>query len=322
MAQVVKKKNALKENTRIIDNNALAEAKILAYQEAQRAKQERQRAQAPPVLEDFGEEFEEGLNADQLEQLTADQDSFVPTDPGMEGAFQDGEYPQDGYAESEIPPDAGLFQDTQDTVPQAQMPTPDMSAIVQDAQAQAEQILADAQAQAEQVLRSAQQEGYDRGYTEGMDAAKQAAMAEVEEELQQRRDELEREYQKALDEMEPTMVETLTRIYEHVFDVNLRNEKQIILHLLQTTLSRVEAEGNFIVHLSPTDYDTVADEKDRLRAAIVDPSAQLELVEDPLMHENECMIETDGGIFDCSLGVELAELTRKLKLLAFDRRRN
>ena len=310
---------AQKENTRIIDNNALAEERILAYQEAQRLKREQQKAKAAPVIEDLGEEFEEGLNADQLEQLTADQALFASMDDGAEGEFAEGLLPQDGYDASEIPLDAGLFSDAAEG---AQMPTADMSAIVQDAQAQAEQILADAQAQAEQVLRSAQQEGYDRGYAEGMDAAKQAAVAEMEEEAEQRRAELEQEYQKALDELEPQMVETLTRIYEHVFDVNLRNEKGIILHLLQTTLSRVEAEGNFIVHLSPTDYDTVADEKDRLRASIVDPGAQLELVEDPLMHENECMIETDGGIFDCSLGVELAELTRKLKLLAFDRRRN
>ena len=300
-----------KENTRIIDNNALAEAKILAYQEAQRAKRERESAKAAAVIEDFGDEFEEGLNADQLEQLTADQATLASDDSFL---------PQDGYDENDIPPDAGMFSDPVDAAPV--MPSADMSAIVQDAQAQAEQILADAQQQAEQVLQSARQEGYDRGYAEGMDAARQDAVAGLEEEAEQRRAELEQEYQKALDELEPRMVETLTRIYEHVFDVNLHNEKQIILHLLQTTLSRVEAEGNFIVHLSPTDYDAVADEKDRLRAAIVDPNAGLELVEDPLMHENECMIETDGGIFDCSLGVELAELSRKLKLLAFDRRRN
>lgn len=308
-----------KENVRIIDNNARAEAKIREYREEQRRRRERQQVQIAPAIEDFGDEFEEGLNADQLEQLTADQATLVSAEGDIDLQSPEGAIPADGYDASEIPLDAGLFTDTEEM---PQMPTADMSAIVQDAQAQAEQILADAQAQAEQIAHGARQEGYDRGYAEGMEAAKQAAVAELEEEADARRAQLEQEYQKALDELEPQMVETLTRIYEHVFDVNLRNEKKIILHLLQTTLSRVEAEGNFIVHLSPTDYDTVADEKERLRAAIVDPNAQLELVEDPLLHENECMIETDGGIFDCSLGVELSELTRKLKLLAFDRRRN
>ena len=59
-----------------------------------------------------------------------------------------------------------------------------------------------------------------------------------------------------------------------------------------------------------------------LSASINNPNATMELIDDPLLNEGECMVETDGGIFDCSLGVELSELSRKLRLLAFDRRRN
>jgi flagellar assembly protein FliH len=40
------------------------------------------------------------------------------------------------------------------------------------------------------------------------------------------------------------------------------------------------------------------------------------------MKEYECIIETDGGVFDCSVGVELEELSRKLKLLSFERKRS
>ena len=70
---------------------------------------------------------------------------------------------------------------------------------------------------------------------------------------------------------------------------------------------------------SEDDYDDVIDEKDSLDACITSPSTTMEIIEDPLLKENECMIESDSGIFDCSLGVELSELSRKLKLLSFDR---
>ena len=38
-----------------------------------------------------------------------------------------------------------------------------------------------------------------------------------------------------------------------------------------------------------------------------------------MLKENECVIETNAGVFDCSLGVELEELSRKLRLLSFER---
>ena len=129
-----------KENARIIDNNARAEERIRAYQEEQMRKQARQQAAALPAFDDIAEEFEEGLNADQLEQLTADQATLASMMDDPEGAYPEGELPIDGYDESEIPPDAGMFADTEAADP---LPSADMSAIVQDAQAQAEQILAE-----------------------------------------------------------------------------------------------------------------------------------------------------------------------------------
>ena len=97
--------------------------------------------------------------------------------------------------------------------------------------------------------------------------------------------------------------------------------RQVILHLLQTALSRIESSGSLLIHISPDDYDMITDAKEQLMQNVVSPDTVLELVEDPTLKENECIIETDGGIFDCSVGVELEELGRKIKLLSFDRRK-
>ena len=51
------------------------------------------------------------------------------------------------------------------------------------------------------------------------------------------------------------------------------------------------------------------------------PGSVLEIVEDVSLGENDCMIETEGGIFDCGLGTELSELAQKLKLLSYTRDR-
>jgi flagellar assembly protein FliH len=47
--------------------------------------------------------------------------------------------------------------------------------------------------------------------------------------------------------------------------------------------------------------------------------SSVDVVEDMTLSKNDCMIETDGGIFDCSLGTQLTELKQKLMLLAWSR---
>ena len=47
-------------------------------------------------------------------------------------------------------------------------------------------------------------------------------------------------------------------------------------------------------------------------------NATLEVVEDAALRKNECMIETEGGIYDCSLDVQLAALRRELLLLSYE----
>ena len=117
------------------------------------------------------------------------------------------------------------------------------------------------------------------------------------------------------------MVDVLTQIYEHVFDIDLREDKGIILHLLKSTLSRIEPGNDLIVHISSDDYDEIMENKEALDACVTSPNTTMEIIEDPLLKENECMIESDSGVFDCSLGVELKEISRKLKLLSFDRKK-
>ncbi|WP_175475068.1 FliH/SctL family protein [Butyrivibrio sp. ob235] len=192
------------------------------------------------------------------------------------------------------------------------------------AEEQAKQIVDDAQAQADEIRNQAMEEGRAAGYEEGI---KQAAeeiekmKAEAEEEIQAEKDKQQSDFQQLVASIEPDMVDTLTQIYEHVFNVDLRENKDIILHLIRTTLGKMESGVDIILHISADDYDLVSDEKANLEEVMASPNSTLEIVEDPLLKENECIIESEGGVFDCSLGVELSELSRKLKLLSFDRSR-
>lgn len=270
----------------VIDSNDLANQKIEAFQEQelkrQRAMMADEEGYAP---EGDNVDFVPGIDMEQLSQLTEDQ--------GMMEPFPDPQFDREAM--------------------QAEM---DFK--LQQAQEQADMIIQNAQEQANSIIAQAQEEGHRQGYEAGYQEGAHAAEA-LKADIEQQRNDLEAEYQQIVDGLEPEMVDVLTQIYEHVFGVELREDKGIILHLLKSTLSRIESGNDLIVHVSSDDYDDVIEEKEALEACITSPNTTMEIIEDPLLKENECMIESDSGVFDCSLGVELSELSRKLKLLSFDR---
>ncbi|MBE5836306.1 FliH/SctL family protein [Butyrivibrio sp.] len=277
-------------DARIIDNNELANKKIEEFQEQELKRQRAMMAEDEGFSPEGDEnsDFSPGIDMEQLDQLTEDQSIL--------GAPN--EDPQFDMEAMQAEIDFKLQQ----------------------ASEQAEAIINDAQNQAEEIKQGAieqgHQEGYDAGYQEGM-----AAVESLKADIEAQRDGLEKEYQMLVDELEPEMVDVLTQIYEHVLGIELRDDKGIILHLLKNTLSRIEPGNDLIVHVSSDDYDEVMDEKEALNACVTSPNTTMEIIEDPLLKENECMIESDSGVFDCSLGVELSEISRKLKLLSFDRKK-
>ena len=60
-------------------------------------------------------------------------------------------------------------------------------------------------------------------------------------------------------------------------------------------------------------------QKKQIAAGGVSSNASLEIVEDITLSKNQALIETESGIFDCSLGTQLTELGRKLRLLSYEK---
>ena len=125
-------------------------------------------------------------------------------------------------------------------------------------------------------------------------------------------------FEQQIDALEPQFVEALTGIYEKVFEVGLNNQKEIVVTLLRNTMKKLDGCKNFLVHVSPVDYSYVKEHKEGLLSDATQEGTVVDIIEDSLLHENECTIETVGGIYDCGLGTQLSELRRKLKLLSYN----
>ncbi len=196
---------------------------------------------------------------------------------------------------------------------------------------QAEEIIARANAQAEEILQQARilaeqetKQSYERAVAQGMQDGYQQGARKAEQEAEAIRmeyaakeSELKRQYKEMMDELEPHLIDTLTGIYEHVFHVELSQHRGILKRLIANTLRSVQLSDHYLIHVSETDYSYVGMQKAQIIEESCIKNAQLEIVEDKTLAKNECLIETEDGIYDCSLSVQLTELKRKLQLLSY-----
>lgn len=200
--------------------------------------------------------------------------------------------------------------------------------ILAQANAEAERILSQAREQAE-VLRSAAlaqareeeqrlfEQAKAKGYQEGL-AGFEEKSARLEAEWKQKSSELEAQYQKMIDELEPQFIDTITGIYEHIFHVKLSSYRDVLTYLISSALRKIEGSQNFFIHVSKEDYPYVSMQKKQLTAGAAVSGGSLEIVEDLTLEKNQCLIETECGIFDCGLGTQLDGLKEELRLLSYE----
>lgn len=204
---------------------------------------------------------------------------------------------------------------------------PSPEELLAEARQEIEEMRAAAMQEIEVLRREALEEGRKAGYNDGFAQGHGEALQGVEEaerkvkeaiqETERVRDTLHREYEEKLQEMEPMVIDELTKIYDHVFEAGLKEQSEIIFHLLDTTLHRIDSGKEFIVRVSQADYEYVSARKEELLVGM--PGVRMDLVADVTMKRGEGMIETGGGLFDCSIDVELQELRHRIHTLAYQK---
>ena len=272
----------LGEDARVIDMNAILEKRL-------KEEAERRSRQPEHELVAAQDGFTEGLNAEKVDVLL---------EPDAEAASQQN---------ASIQEQEQLNQEIEEA-------RNELASL----QAQLEQEKEQAQLEIDQMkakaFEEANEQGYQEGYRKGLDSVQELQKQCEDERLQQ-----EQEYQKKLEEMEPLMVETLCDVYSHIFKVEAKEHKELVLKLLQDTLLKVDGTGSIIVHVAKEDYAYVQEQKGALLEEAGMQSGSVEIVSDAALARAQCMIETEGGVYDCSLDTELAELKRRLMLLAYQK---
>ena len=127
-------------------------------------------------------------------------------------------------------------------------------------------------------------------------------------------------YEQQMAVLEPQFVDALTGIYEKIFEVDLENRREVVVTLLRNTMKKLDGCKNFLLHVSPADYAYVKAHKEDLLSEAIQEGTVIDIVEDGMIRESECTIETVNGIYDCGLGTQMEGLRKRLALLSYNGR--
>ena len=238
--------------------------------------------------------------------------TFEPLDAESEGAPEDlGDGFTLGLNAGVVEVSEDAFAQLMEEQEQARVAAED---IVAQANSEAEQILAnakkDADAMWEKAYAEAKRDGYEAGIKDGRVEIDRMRNDFLKEKKQQ-----QSEYVEMLESMESDLVGIMLEVFEKVTKVLSADKKDIMVHLIDNALNHIESSKEFVIRVSKDDYQFVTKHKEFLQEA-VPQNGSLEIVKDATLERNQCLIETDGGIFDCGLDVQLENLIMDIKALS------
>ncbi len=276
----------------VIDSNSRLERRIEELEELRRARMNVQTGYGEEG-EDGEAEFVSGLGGEELDALLADQ-----------GAGAAGSIIKAGAPQEKGP-------DLEEVKAQAQ-------AMLDDAQAQIDEMRAAAEQEIERQRRQAVEEGNRQGYEVGHQQG-MAELDDIRQALLDERRQMQEEFDRMIENLEPRFIDTITEVYSHIFGIELAENRDILVHLIDATLRQVESSKTFIVHVSQEDYPFVNMQKQELTETATAGKGIVEIIEDIALGQGACLIETDGGIFDCGIDTQLQALNNKLRVLSFEK---
>ncbi len=172
----------------------------------------------------------------------------------------------------------------------------------------------------EEGFTSGKTDGYNLGFEEGktqaeleVNKALEAYGAEQENVINELKQQLVDEYAGYKEELEPKMLSIIEELVIKIIGVQ-KTSKGTIMHLIKCGLDELELHGDLVIKVSSKDLDYVIERKQELTEELSEKII-VEILKDQQLEENECIIETEMGTIDCSLGTQLDGLLKELRLI-------
>ena len=186
--------------------------------------------------------------------------------------------------------------------------------ILDAAHAEADRIVEEANGVAESI----KQQAYEEGVMQGIDEGRKQGMVEIEEQKRQLQEEFDYRIQQLEDaerNLEPKFAEIVAGLVEKITGVVCKDKKDVIIYLIDNALHGIERAKQITVRVNKNDMGVVTENRGKFLKAMKS-DIEFEIVEDVSLEQNQCIIETENKIIDCSLDAQLDNLKEQLKMLS------
>lgn len=179
---------------------------------------------------------------------------------------------------------------------------------------EANEVLAQAHMEARKIIEDAKRTGYEQGAQNAREEYN-AKADDLARDYEAKKAQLEKEYNDMKASMEPELVETITEVFKKITYTVAEDNKDIIIGLINGVMKNTDISNEFIIKVSPEDYKFLVNNQGKIYCS-VSKEVTMDIVEDATMKKNQCIIESDTGVYDCSLDIELNNLIEDIKLLS------
>ena len=114
--------------------------------------------------------------------------------------------------------------------------------------------------------------------------------------------------------LESRFADILIGLITKITGVVCEDKKDVIIYLIDNALHNVSKSKEITIRVSKNDIMMVESEKDKFLSGLSD-DVSFDIVEDDSLSDNQCIIETESGVIDCSLDAQLDNLKEQLRLI-------
>lgn len=247
--------------------------------------------------------IEEQKQAQREEMIKKRQEALASGELDGEPEFTEGLFAQELELETEPEPQIDYVAQAKEQAEQ----------IISEANTEAVMIHDKASKDADMLREMGRQEGYQKGYESAVQQAEEKLRA-GEEALARREQELQDQYDHAMAELEPKLLDTILTVFDEVFQMQFAGKREMLLNLVKNAIRGIRETRQYKIRVCESEVAFLREHKEELQEKVGE-DVQIEIVMDPDLSASQCVIDADSGVYDCSLDVELDNLTRDLKSL-------
>ncbi len=188
----------------------------------------------------------------------------------------------------------------------------------EDAVNRASKIIEDAELEAEKIKDDAYKVGYEKGLEDGSMEAMKRADAYMEN-LQKEQEALYKKNQETLEanisDTQDKLVNLSCALIEKLTGILVDEYKSVMLYIINNALNESDNSKEFTIKVSEGNYSYLTDNLDRISGA-TNPNISIEIYSDSKLNKRQCIIESENGIIDLSMDIQVRNLITAIKMLS------